>query len=98
MISKEWAIWFVHLSFQPPLPLNIQRSGGLSAVVTGGTTGSHRTGHGETYWDKLVEVIKLGFLPVDVAKELGLLPKDWTAPDPATLDENIRNGVYLRKK
>ncbi len=98
MISQEKEIWFVHFGFQPPLPLKIERIGKLGAKVIGGKTGSHRTGHGETYWNKIVEVIKLGFVPVDVAQDTGLLPNDWSHPDPSTLDEKIKRGLYERKR
>ena len=98
MISQEKEIWFVHFGFQPPLPLKIERIDKLGAKVIGGKTGSHRTGHGETYWNKIVEVIKLGFVPVDVAQDIGQLPNDWSPPDPATLDEKIKGGLYVLKR
>ena len=97
-ISKIPDMWFVHPGFEPPLPLKIERTAGLGARIIGGKTGSHLTGHGETYWDKLVEVIKLGFVPVDVAKELGCLSDDWTPPDTERLDYTIKEGFYVLKR
>jgi len=97
MISKETEIWFVHLGFEPPLPLKIERTSDLGARVIGGKTGSHRTGHGENYWDKVVEVIKLGYVPVDVAKDIKRLDLNWTPPDETTLDRTIEAGFYVRK-
>ncbi len=98
MISQETEIWFVHLGFQPPLPLKIERTDRFGANVIGGKTGSHCTGHGETYWSKIVEVINLGFIPADVARDIGQLANDWLPPDLATLDEKIRTGFYVLKR
>ena len=65
--------------------------------MIGGKTGSHRIGHGENYWDKIVEVIKLGYVPVDVAKDIKRLNLNWTPPDETTLDQTIEADFYLRK-
>lgn len=97
MIAHDKEMWFVHLGYDPPLPLKIERIVDLGASVVGGKTGSHRTGHGETYWDKFVEIIKLGFMPVDVAKDLRKLSEDWTPPDESKLDKEIKGGIYRLK-
>jgi hypothetical protein len=94
MIHENEAIWFVHLEYEPPLPLRFQRTANLGAEVTGGKTGSHATGHGETYWDKLAEVIKLGYMPVSIAKEIGRLDDKWMQPDTSKLDASITRGDY----
>lgn len=98
MISKLHEIWFVHLGFEPPLPLKLERTDNLGARVIGGKTGSHLTGHEETYWDKVVEVIQMGFVPVDVAKDIRRLPSDWTAPSILDLDYKVKEGFYVRKR
>ncbi len=72
----------------------ITRVGSGSARVVGGKTGSHRTGHGETYWDKIVEVIGQGYVPVAIAKDLRMIDAEWQPPDESTLDERIRAGEY----
>ena len=77
--------------------MRIERTSDLGARVIGGMTGSHRTGHGETYWDKVVEVIKLGYVPVEVAKDIKRLPLDWTPPEEKTLDQRIKDEFYPRK-
>jgi hypothetical protein len=97
MIPIEKQIWFVHLSYEPPLPLKVEILPNHSARVIGGKSGSHLSGHGESYWDKIVEVIQLGFVPVPVAKDLGSIPLDWAAPDEAQLDNQINGGVYSLK-
>jgi len=94
MIHENEIIWFVHLGYDPPLPLRFKRTSNLGACVTGGKTGSHKTGHGETYWDKLVEIIRLGYLPDSVAKETGQIDNNWTEPDASRLDETITRGEY----
>lgn len=91
-------IWFIHLNYDPPLPLRFQRTQGLGARVTGGKSGSHFTGHGETYWDKLVEIVRLGYVPATVAKEIRVLEEAWTPPNPEELDERIQRGDFELKK
>ena len=71
--------WFVHERDQIPLGFIRLTKGG--AVVIGGKTGSHLTGHGESYWKKLKEIIALGYVPVEIATELGLLPATWSPPE-----------------
>lgn len=97
-ISEINDIWFVHLGFEPPLPLKFERTAGLGAQIRGGKTGSHMTGHGETYWDKFAEIIRLGFIPADIAKELGYISIDWAPPDTENLDNQIREGFYVLKR
>lgn len=97
MIAHEKEMWFVHLGYDPALPLKFERIDSLGASVVGGKTGSHRTGHGETYWDKFVEITKLGFIPVDVAKDTKQISEDWTPPDESMLDEEIKGGFYRLK-
>ena len=65
--------------------------------MIGGKAGSHRTGHGENYWEKVVEVIKLGYVPVDVAKDIKRLDLNWTPLYEATLDQKIEAGFYVRQ-
>jgi hypothetical protein len=97
MISKK-EIWLVHPGYEPALPMKIEILPGHAARITGGKTGSHMTGHGETYWDKIVEVIRLGFVPSEVAKDLGLIPIDWLPPNESELDEMIERGNYILKR
>lgn len=96
MLEKDQSIWLVHLGYEPPLPLQFKRVE-LGAVITGGKTGTHRTGHGETYWGKFVELVKLGFMPVEVAKEIGVLASAWSPPESETLDAKIQRGEYRLK-
>jgi len=97
MILTEKQIWFVHLSYEPPLPLKVEILPNHAARVTGGKSGSHTTGHGESYWDKIVEVIRLGFVPVEVAKDLGSIPVEWIPPDEERLEHEIKGGYYSLK-
>ncbi len=70
--------WFVHSVNNVPLGFIRQRNNG--AFIIGGKTGSHCTGHLESYWDKLKEVISLSYIPVDIGKELRLVQESWKPP------------------
>jgi len=71
--------WFVHERDKTCLGFIRTAKGG--ALVIGGRTGSHFTGHGESYWKKLTEIISMGYIPVETAIELGLHSADWTPPE-----------------
>jgi hypothetical protein len=88
MISDGHCIDLVHPGFDPPVPLRFSRRG-TGASIQGGITGSHHTGHGESYWNKFKEVIALGYIPIEDAISLGLLPQGWKAPDIQEWDKMI---------
>jgi hypothetical protein len=77
-IEKGQVHWFVHQRDSTPLGFIRMKDGG--ALVVGGKTGSHVTGHGESYWKKITEIIALGYVPVETAIELGSLPSSWAPP------------------
>jgi hypothetical protein len=72
--------WFIHAR-DPSISLGFVRRPDNGASVVGGKTGTHQTGHGESYWDKIKEIITQGYIPVEVARELKLLPPNWNAPN-----------------
>jgi hypothetical protein len=72
--------WFVHPSAVPPVPLGYIRDDRGGAFVIGGKTGSHYTGHGESWWAKLADIAALGYIPVEVAIRQRLIPTDWSPP------------------
>lgn len=96
--SNVEEILFVHLGYSPPLPLLFRRISAKGAMVIGGKTGSHRTGHSETYWDKLKEIIKLGYTPVEIAKDVGLLNEDWAPPQLDQIDQLVKEGYFHLKR
>lgn len=98
MISRGESIWFVHTQYEPPLPLCLRRVNEFGACVDGGKTGHHSTGHGETYWDKFVEIVKFGYVPVSVAKELGMLSQTWEAPEIDSLNAMVADGAFCLRR
>jgi hypothetical protein len=71
--------FFVHP--RPPIvALAFVREPSGGARILGGRTGSHHTGHGESWWDKFSEVVRLGYIPVEVARERGIITQDWQPP------------------
>jgi hypothetical protein len=71
--------WFIHELDKTPTGLIRMRNGG--ALIIGGKTGTHLTGHGESYWAKIKELISHGYVPVEIAMELQLVPADWQQPE-----------------
>ena len=72
--------WFVHPSGVPPVPLGYIRDNRGGALVIAGKTGSHYTGHGESWWAKLSEIAALGYIPVELASRQHLISADWSPP------------------
>ena len=97
MIQLMKQIWFVHLGYEPPLPLKVEILPNHRARVIGGKSGSHLTGHNENYRDKITEVIRLGYIPSEIAKDLGFVSPDWTPPDESQLDSEIQKEAYLKR-
>ncbi len=89
--------WFVHLKKKPLVTLGFIRSSKGSAFVIGGTTGSHFTGHGESFWDKYKEIISLGYVPVEVAKDLGQLSSEWKPPDLSPPDKEDVESILNKE-
>ena len=71
--------WFIHEQDQTPLGFARLRNGG--ALILGGKTGSHLSGHVESYWKKFKEVINLGYMPVEIAIEFKIIHPEWAPPE-----------------
>jgi hypothetical protein len=70
--------WLVDAS---SMPLGFIRENRGGAFIVGGATGSHYTGHGESWWDKLCEIGRLGYIPVELAMKRQLISAGWSAPE-----------------
>jgi hypothetical protein len=96
IIQARYLYWFVHSSLVPPVSLGFIRDNRGGALVIGGKTGSHYTGHGESWWAKLSEIARLGYIPLELASHQRLIPTDWSPPaldeKDAYLVRRIQNG------
>src|SRR3954447_20132284 len=72
----------------PLTPVGFVRDG-RGAFVIGGKTGSHLTGHAETWWDKLLLVGSLGYIPLELAMKRRIVPEDWSPPPLSEKDAKI---------
>lgn len=72
--------WFIDPDSRPLIALGFVRTNKDGALIIGGKTGTHFTGHGESYWKKFAEIIALGYTPVEVAQDLKMLPMNWLPP------------------
>jgi hypothetical protein len=96
IIEPRSLCWFVHSALVPPVPLGYIRDNRGGALVIGGKTGSHYTAHGESWWAKLSEIARLGYIPVELASRQQTIPADWVPPaleaKDALLVRRIQNG------
>ena len=91
LIEPKKVYWFIEPE-SPLMPLGFIRDG-RGAFVIGGKTGSHLTGHAETWWDKLLLIGSLGYLPVELAMKRGVIPDSWTPPQPSEQDAKTLNRI-----
>jgi hypothetical protein len=89
--KKDKLIWFIH-SRDTSIALGFIRTSNNGAIIVGGKTGSHKTGHGESYWDKMKEIISQNYIPVEVAIDLNILPSDWQEPKLSREDKKLIDG------
>ena len=74
-------VWFVHPTHGAKHALALVRDHKTGAYVFGGHTGSHYTGHGEVWVQKLVEIQSLGYLWWRHARSQEIVPANWEPPD-----------------
>ena len=89
VVEPRILYWFVHPSSVPPTPLGFIRAKGRGTLLIGGLTGSHYTGHKDTWWDKFQLLVADGYIPLEVAQARGLLSRDWEPPALDNTDQVI---------
>jgi hypothetical protein len=63
------------------------------AFIVGGPTGSHFTGHGESWQKKLKEINGKGFMTVAEAQKNGLIEIRWTPPNILFGDQELIDKI-----
>lgn len=61
--------------------------------IIGGETGSHYSGHSETWKEKWDEYINQNYMPVSSAIEQGVLNDCWTPPEINKDDQEIVDKI-----
>lgn len=61
--------------------------------IIGGETGSHYSGHSETWKEKWDEYINQNYMPVSSAIEQGVLNDGWTPPEINKDDQEIVDKI-----
>jgi hypothetical protein len=69
--------------------LGLFRDGEAGCFILGGPTGSHYTGHGESWESKWKQLLKDGYIEVATAIAEGKLPKDWQPPKISRRDQEL---------
>ena len=86
LVEPRKLCWLVDAS---STPLGFIRDNRGGAFIVGGATGSHHTGHGESWWDKLCEIGRLGYVPVELAVKRSLVLSDWSPPELSEKDAHL---------
>jgi hypothetical protein len=73
--------WLIHKVHGTAFPVAFVRAHKGGAYVFGGPSGSHLTGHRESWREKWDLLEKEGYVSLEVAHKLGLIPPDWRPPD-----------------
>jgi hypothetical protein len=89
IVEPRILYWFVHPSTVPPTALGFIRDNSRGALLIGGLTGSHYTGHKDTWWVKFRGIISDGYIPLEVAQAQGLVSARWQPPALEDTDDAI---------
>jgi hypothetical protein len=84
--------WLVDAS---STPLGFIRDNRGGAFIIGGATGSHYTGHTESWWDKLCAIGRLGYIPVELAIKRQLISAEWCAPELSEKDAFLVKRIQM---
>lgn len=94
IVEPRKLYWFVDAS---STPLGFIRDNRGGAFIVGGATGSHYTGHTESWWDKLCAIGRLGYIPVELAIKRELVSTDWSAPEISEEDAFLLQRIQNRE-
>jgi len=72
-------MWYVRASQEGTEHLALMPDGRRFAVISS-PTGNYLAGHAETFADKQSELANQGFLPIDVARDRGVIRATWVPP------------------
>ena len=92
LLEERVIYWFVHPSTRPPTPLGFLRDDWGRAFIIGGLTGSHYGGHADSWWDQFGLVVAKGYIPVELAVKIKIVPPDWSPP---ALNESDSHTVRI---
>src|SRR3954451_16045400 len=89
LVEPGRLVWFVDPSRTPPTSLGYVRDPDGGAFAIGGPTGSHMTGHAESWWQKLSLIASQGYIPVELAITKRIVSDDWSPPAISEADMRI---------
>lgn len=91
--EKAKIFWLVKIKQNQKIVLGLLRDKYDGCFIIGGPTGSHYTGHGESWKSKWKEYLNKGYIDVDLAKKNQLLPLNWFPPKITQKDQSIINII-----
>lgn len=95
--KKLEILWFIKEN-NPKKALGLLRSQGNGCFIIGGPTGSHLTGHGESWESKWKEYLAKGYIDIGTAKKKGLISLSWAHPKINKEDKYIINIILEKIK
>lgn len=91
--EKAKILWLVKINQDQETVLGFLRDKFNGCFIIGGSTGSHYTGHGESWKTKWEEYIKEGYIDIDAAIKDKLLASNWLPPKISEKDQVIVNII-----
>ena len=85
--------WFSHSDPRKFPPVGIIRDHKGGALVIGGPTGSHYTGHGESWEKKETWILGLGYVESWIDTDDGAPPGGWRGPAVSQVDMDLVNKI-----
>lgn len=86
-------LWLAKEEAKDTIVLGFLRDHQEGAFIIGGNTGSYYTGHNEGWEDIWNEYIEAGYIPVDLAKQKGILDKNWIPPSISREDQELVDKI-----
>ena len=94
--KKEKILWLVKKDGNHTNVIGFLRDQGDGCLIIGGPTGSHYTGHYESWRSKWEVYMRDGYIDVDAAIKSKIIPSDWHTPKISSKDQVIIDMILQK--
>jgi hypothetical protein len=95
--KKEKILWLVKKNGNQMKIIGFLRDHDDSCFIIGGPTGSHYTGHGESWQSKWKEYMDDGYIDINSAVKNKILSSDWHSPKISKNDRVVVDMILQKK-